>query len=126
MPKIVHMQQTNIMDGKYNHVSSIQRLLQADTAYILPVGKNKCCIYTLNKKQGDLEVIWYGWDTTCPTEDYEKRTLYLLPYQSRQRVDPIYCFNAAPREIALMVASLFPALHVHVTYGVGNSTTRVY
>lgn len=126
MPKIVHMSLKDIAACKYDHVSNVKRLLQADTAYILPVGKNKCCIYVVDKKYGDLDVIWAGWDTTCPTMEYEDRTLYLLPYQGRQRVDPLYCFKGAIHEVADMLHALAPDLHIHVTHGVGNSTTREY
>ncbi len=126
MPKIVNMTLSDIASGKYNHISNVKRLLQADTAYILPVGKGKCCIYTIDKKDNGLNVVWYGWDTTCPTQEYDERTLYLLPYQGRQRVDPLYCFKAAIYDVADMLHTLDPDLHVHVSHGVGNSTTRMY
>lgn len=126
MPKIVHMTLRDIATGKYNDVSNIKQLLQADTAYILPVGKGKCCVYTINKKDNGLNVVWSGWDRKCPFVDYEERTIYLLPYQGKQRVDPLYCFKEAIDEVAGMLHALDPDLHIHVSHGVGNSTTRMY
>lgn len=126
MPKIIHMSLPDIARGKYNHVSSIKRLLQADAAYVLPVGKNKCCIYVVDKEYGNLDAIWAGWDTTCPTVEYDDRTLYLLPYQGRQRIDPLYCFKGDIYDVAAMLHDFDPDLRVHVGYGVGNSTTRKY
>ena len=126
MPKIVHMTLKAIALGKYNHVSNVKRLLQADTAYILPTGKGKCCVYVIDKKDNGLDVIWSGWDTTCPNVEYEERTLYLLPYQCRQRIDPLWVFKAAIYDVADMLHTLDPDLHIHVSHGVGNSTTRMY
>lgn len=126
MPKIVHMTLRDIATGKYNDVSNIKQLLQADTAYILPVGKGKCCVYTINKKDNGLDVVWSGWDRKCPFVDYEERTIYLLPYQGKQRVDPLYCFKESIDEVAGMLHALDPDLHIHVSHGVGNSTTRMY
>lgn len=126
MPKIVHMTLKDIAAGTYNHVSNIRQLLQADTAYILPVGKGKCCIYTIDKKDNGLSAVWSGWDRKCPFVEYEDRTLYLLPYQRKQRVDPLYCFKADIYNVAGMLHALYPDLHIHVGYGVGNSTTRKY
>ena len=56
MPKIVNMTLSDIATGKYNHVSNIKQLMQADTAYILPVGKSKCCVYTLDNNDKGLNV----------------------------------------------------------------------
>ena len=126
MPKIVNMTLRDIASGKYNHVSNVKQLLQADTAYILPVGKKNCCVYTVDKKEGGLKVVWSGWDKECALVEYEKRTLYLLPYQGKQRVDPLYCFKADIYDVAGMLHALCPELHIHVAYGVGNSTTRKY
>lgn len=126
MPKIVHMTLRDIATGKYNDVSNIKQLLQADTAYILPVGKGKCCVYTIDKKDNGLNVVWSGWDRKCPFVDYEERTIYLLPYQGKQRVDPLYCFKESIDEVAGMLHALDPDLHIHVSHEVGNSTTRMY
>lgn len=126
MPKIVHMTLRDIATGKYNDVSNIKQLLQADTAYILPVGKGKCCIYTIDKRDNGLNVVWSGWDRKCPFVEYEERTIYLLPYQGKQRVDPLYCFKESIDEVAGMLHALDPDLHIHVSHGVGNSTTRMY
>lgn len=126
MPKIVHMTLRDIATGKYNDVSNIKQLLQADTAYILPVGKGKCCVYTIDKKDNGLNVVWSGWDKKCPFVDYEERTIYLLPYQGKQCVDPLYCFKESIDEVAGMLHALDPDLHIHVSHGVGNSTTRMY
>lgn len=126
MPKIVHMTLRDIATGKYNDVSNIKQLLQADTAYILPVGKGKCCVYTIDKKDNGLNVVWSGWDRKCPAVAYEDRTLYLLPYQGKQRVDPLWCFKATIYDVADMLHTLDPDLHIHVSHGVGNSTTRMY
>ena len=126
MPKIVHMTLEDIALGKYNHVSTVQQLLQADTAYILPAGKGKCCIYVIDKKDNGLDAIWSGWDTTCPNVDYDERKLYLLPYQRRQRIDPLWIFKADISDVTCLLHTLVPNLHVHASYGVGNSTTRMY
>lgn len=126
MPKIVHMTLRDIATGKYNDVSNIKQLLQADTAYILPVEKGKCCIYTIDKRDNGLNVVWSGWDRKCPFVEYEERTIYLLPYQGKQRVDPLYCFKESIDEVAGMLHALDPDLHIHVSHGVGNSTTRMY
>lgn len=83
-------------------------------------------VYAIDKKDNGLDVIWSGWDMICPAVEYEERTLYLLSYQCRQRIDPLWVFKAPIYDVADMLHTLTPDLHIHVSHGVGNSTTRMY